>query len=176
MRGNTALPRAFTSHGQSQRENDVTFDIWGEADLLLRLLAGMAAGIVVGWERTGKQRAAGIRTFGLVGLGTSAAATIFSEPHQIDAASRVVQGLVTGIGFLGAGVIVLRKGHATPQGLTTAAAIWVTAALGCAAGLGDHAIVLSATVLALGLLIVDHSIERRAGRPEQNQDGRDEAA
>jgi putative Mg2+ transporter-C (MgtC) family protein len=153
----------------------MSFDIWAEIDLLLRLLAGMAAGIVVGWERTGKQRAAGIRTFGLVGLGTAAAATIFSEPDQVDAASRVVQGLVTGIGFLGAGVIVLRKGHATP-GLTTAAAIWVTAALGCAAGLGDHAIVLSATVLAMALLAVDHSIERWAGRPERPQDGGDGAA
>lgn len=149
----------------------MSFDIWAEIDLLLRLLAGMAAGIVVGWERTHKQRAAGIRTFGLVGLGTAAAATIFSEPDQVDAASRVVQGLVTGIGFLGAGVIVLRKGHTTPQGLTTAAAIWVTAALGCAAGLGDHAIVLSATVLALALLIVDHSIERRAGRPAPLAEG-----
>jgi putative Mg2+ transporter-C (MgtC) family protein len=148
----------------------ISFDIWGEIDLLLRLLAGMAAGIVVGWERTGKQQAAGIRTFGLVGLGTAAAATIFSEPHEIDAASRVVQGLITGIGFLGAGVIVLRKGQTTPQGMTTAAAIWVTAALGCAAGLGDHAIVLSATVLALCLLIIDHSIERRAGRPASSAD------
>jgi putative Mg2+ transporter-C (MgtC) family protein len=156
--------------------NGMSFDVWGEIDLLLRLLAGMAAGIVVGWERTHKQRAAGIRTFGLVGLGTAAAATIFSEPHEIDAASRVVQGLVTGIGFLGAGVIVLRKGHTTPQGLTTAAAIWVTAALGCAAGLGDHAIVLSATVLAMALLAVDHSIERWAGRPERPQDGGDGAA
>lgn len=149
-----------------------SFDIWAEIDLLLRLLAGMAAGIVVGWERTGKQQAAGIRTFGLVGLGTAAAATIFSEPHEIDAASRVVQGLITGIGFLGAGVIVLREGQTTPQGMTTAAAIWVTAALGCAAGLGDHAIVLSATVLALGLLVIDHSIERRAGRPERSTEKR----
>lgn len=153
----------------------ISFDFWAEIDLLLRLLAGMAAGIVVGWERTGKQQAAGIRTFGLVGLGTAAAATIFSEPDQVDAASRVVQGLVTGIGFLGAGVIVLRKGQSTPQGLTTAAAIWITAALGCAAGLGDHAIVLSATVLAMALLAVDHSIERWAGRPERPQD-RDDAA
>ena len=149
----------------------LNIDIWAEIDLLLRLLAGMAAGIAVGWERTHKQRAAGIRTFGLVGLGTAAAATIFSGADQIDAASRVVQGLVTGIGFLGAGVIVLRKGHATPQGLTTAAAIWVTAALGCAAGLGDHAVVLSATVLALGLLIVDHTIERWAGRPPPPREG-----
>lgn len=144
----------------------LSIDIWGEIDLLLRLLAGMAAGIVVGWERTNKQRAAGIRTFGLVGLGTAAAATIFTGADQADAASRVVQGLVTGIGFLGAGVIVLRKGHTTPQGLTTAAAIWVTAALGCAAGLGDYAIVFSATLLAVGLLFLDHSIERWAGRPK----------
>jgi putative Mg2+ transporter-C (MgtC) family protein len=61
-------------------------------------------------------------------------------------------------------VIVLRRGHSAPTGLTTAAAIWVTAALGCAAGLGDHAIVLSATFLALVLLAIDHSVERRAGR------------
>lgn len=142
-----------------------------ELDLLLRLLAGMAAGIVVGWERTNKQRAAGIRTFGLVGLGTAAAATIFSEPHETDAASRVVQGLLTGIGFLGAGVIVLRRGDTTPMGLTTAAAIWVTAALGCAAGLGDHAIVLSATFLAVALLAINHSIERWAGRGPTENDG-----
>lgn len=142
----------------------MNFDVWGEVDLVLRLLAGMAAGIVVGWERTIKQRAAGIRTFGLVGLGTAAAATIFSEPHEADAASRVVQGLLTGIGFLGAGVIVLRKGDEAPRGLTTAAAVWVTAALGCAAGLGDHAIVLSATALAILLLAINHSVERWAGR------------
>lgn len=145
-------------------EGILEMDIWAEMDLLLRLFAGMAAGVVIGWERTTKQRAAGIRTFGLVGLGTATAATIFSEPDQVDAASRVVQGLVTGIGFLGAGVIVLRKGHTTPQGLTTAAAIWVTAAVGAAAGLGDHAIVLTATFLAVVLLAVDHSIERLAGR------------
>ena len=118
------------------------------------------------------QRAAGIRTFGLVGLGTAAAATIFSEQHQADPASRVVQGLLTGIGFLGAGVIVLRRGDTTPMGLTTAAAIWVTAALGCAAGLGDHAIVLSATLLALVLLVINHSIERRAGRKGAAGQGR----
>ena len=65
---------------------------WNELDLVLRLLAGTAAGIAVGWERTLKQSSAGIRTFGLVGLGTAAAAGIFPEPGQEDAASRVVQG------------------------------------------------------------------------------------
>lgn len=142
-------------------------DLWNEIDLILRLLAGMAAGIAVGWERTLKQSSAGIRTFGLVGLGTAAAVAIFAEPGQIDAASRVVQGILTGIGFLGAGVIILREEEITPRGLTTAAAIWVTAALGCAAGLGDWQIVVTATGLALVLLAVNHSVERWAGRREE---------
>ena len=135
-----------------------------EFDLILRLLAGMMAGVVVGWERTLKQKSAGIRTFGLVGLGTATAAAIFTDPGDADAASRVVQGVLTGIGFLGAGVITLAKSDETPRGLTTAAAVWVTAALGCAAGRGDWAILLTATALAVLLLAIDHSIERWAGR------------
>lgn len=135
-----------------------------ELELILRLLAGMIAGVAVGWERTLKQSAAGIRTFGLVGLGTAAASLLFSDPQQSDEASRVVQGIVTGIGFLGAGLIVLRKHDNAPKGLTTAAAIWVTATLGCAAGLGNWPVVLTATALALLLLAVDHSVERLAGR------------
>src|SRR6478736_6151806 len=79
-----------TLRTEQPRRTMMNFDVWGEVDLVLRLLAGMTAGIVVGWERTIKQRAAGIRTFGLVGLGTAAAATIFSEPHEADAPSRGV--------------------------------------------------------------------------------------
>jgi putative Mg2+ transporter-C (MgtC) family protein len=143
--------------------------VLSEFDLILRLLAGTGAGIAVGFERTRKQKSAGIRTFGLVGLGTAAAALIFATPLHADAASRVVQGVLTGIGFLGAGTIVLRQRETHPRGLTTAAAIWVTAALGCAAGLGELAIVGTAVVLALALLAVDHTIERWAGgdRPDE---------
>lgn len=115
-------------------------------------------------RRASDESAPQFHTFGLVGLGTTAAATIFSGADEGDAASRVVQGLFTGIGFLGAGVIVLKRGETTPQGLTTAAALWVTAALGCAAGLGDFAIVLTATFLTVVLLIVNQSVERLAGR------------
>lgn len=140
-----------------------------QIELILRLVAGTAAGVAVGFERTRKQKSAGIRTFGLVGLGTAAAASIFAGTGQADAASRVVQGVLTGIGFLGAGTIVLRRRETNPRGLTTAAAIWVTAALGCAAGLGDWAIVGTAVAIALTLLAVDHTIERWAGgeRPEE---------
>jgi putative Mg2+ transporter-C (MgtC) family protein len=144
----------------------MAIDIWTEFDLILRLFAGMAAGVIVGWERTLKQKSAGIRTFGLVGLGTATASSIFIGVDQADEASRVIQGVLTGIGFLGAGVITLSRASRTPRGLTTAAAIWVTAALGCAAGRGDWAIVLTATVLAIVLLAIDHSIERWAGREE----------
>lgn len=126
-----------------------------------------------------KHKSAGIRTFGLVGVGTAAAAAIFSgelygAPHP-DAASRVVQGVLTGIGFLGAGVIIRREGDRTPHGLTTAAAVWVTAALGCAAGLGHWCIALIGTALALALLVIDHSIERalqtRRGAGDQTLGG-----
>ncbi|GHE48180.1 transport ATPase [Camelimonas fluminis] len=155
-----------------------------DLEIVLRLFCGMLAGIVVGWERTLKQSYAGIRTFGLVGLGTATAAAIFSAATEGDEASRVVQGILTGVGFLGAGVITIarttaeikagenggpekkdREMHARgPSGLTTAAAIWVTAALGCAAGLGDFHLAIIGAGLALVLLVVDHSIERLAGR------------
>jgi putative Mg2+ transporter-C (MgtC) family protein len=132
-----------------------------EFELVLRLLAGFVAGVVVGWQRTLQHKSAGLRTFGLVGIGTAAAASLFSETLHPDAASRVVQGVLTGIGFLGAGLIIHRNGEMSPHGLTTAAAIWVTAALGCSAGLGKWLVTLTATVLALVLLFLDHSLERR---------------
>lgn len=130
-----------------------------ELELLLRLLAGLAAGVAVGWQRTVQRKSAGIRTFGLVGLGTAVAASLFSEALHPDAASRVVQGVLTGVGFLGAGLIIRRNDDMMPHGLTTAAAVWVTAALGCAAGLGHWLVTLAATVLALVLLALDHSLE-----------------
>lgn len=145
-----------------------------ELDLILKLLAGLLAGVAVGWERTLKRKSAGLRTFGLVGLGTAAATTMFTDPLHPDAASRVVQGILTGIGFLGAGVIIRRESDGMPHGLTTAAAIWVTAALGCAAGLGQWRVTLTATALTLVLLFIDHSVERwiqeRQGRSGQAPD------
>ncbi|WP_332699117.1 MgtC/SapB family protein [Bosea sp. (in: a-proteobacteria)] len=159
-------------HVSQGREPVKEWIMISDLELVGRLLAGTAAGVAVGFERTRKQKSAGIRTFGLVGLGAAAATSIFVEPGQADAASRVVQGILTGIGFLGAGTIVMRQREIHPRGLTTAAAIWVTAALGCAAGRGDWAIVGTAVVVALLLLAVDHSIERWAGgdrppEPEQ---------
>lgn len=82
-----------------------------------------------------------------------------------------MQGVLTGIGFLGAGVIIRRENDRAPHGLTTAAAVWVTAALGSAAGLGQWLVALTGTAIALALLVIDHSIERWAqGRlPKDDQ-------
>ncbi|CAM5765821.1 MgtC/SapB family protein [Bosea minatitlanensis] len=148
-----------------------------DVELLLRLIVGLAAGIAVGWQRTLRHKSAGIRTFGLVGLGTATAACLFNETLHPDAASRVVQGVLTGIGFLGAGLIVRRQSDFMPHGLTTAAAVWVAGALGCAAGLGHWAVVAVATILAIGLLTLDHSLEHWLQRHyphHRDADGEDE--
>jgi putative Mg2+ transporter-C (MgtC) family protein len=134
-----------------------------EYEVALRLLAGTVAGMVIGIDRTQMGRGTGVRTLGLVGLGTAAATAIFDTSGHEDAASRVVQGLVTGIGFLGAGVIVRRPSDVFPRGLTTAASVWVTAALGAAAGAGVWTVVLTGVSVAFLLLAVGPRIERLFG-------------
>jgi putative Mg2+ transporter-C (MgtC) family protein len=107
------------------------------AQLTLRLLAAAAVGALVGWERGQAGKAAGLRTHILVALGSAAFTAIpLHAGLGPDGSSRVLQGLITGIGFLGAGCILKRDNAGEIRGLTTAAGIWVTAAAGVAAGLG----------------------------------------
>jgi putative Mg2+ transporter-C (MgtC) family protein len=105
--------------------------------VVIRLVAALLAGAVIGMQRERSGKAAGLRTHMLVSLGTVlfviAGAEIGMEP---DALSRVVQGLATGIGFIGAGAILKMEGKREIHGLTTAAGIWMTAAIGVAIGLG----------------------------------------
>jgi putative Mg2+ transporter-C (MgtC) family protein len=137
--------------------------MFSEFEMPLRLLAGTLAGMIIGIDRSRMGRGTGVRTLGLVGLGSAAATAIFIVDGHADAASRVVQGIVTGIGFLGAGVIVRRASEPFPRGLTTAASVWVTAALGAAAGAGSWTIVGTAVVLAYLLLAVGTRIEHLFG-------------
>lgn len=105
--------------------------------LLVRLLAALLAGGIIGYQRERAGKAAGLRTHMLVALGTALFVITAEEAGmQQDALSRVVQGLVTGIGFLGAGAILKLESRQVIRGLTTAAGIWMTAALGVAIGLG----------------------------------------
>lgn len=114
-----------------------------------RLLAALIVGAVIGYERERIGKAAGLRTHMLVAMGTAliVIACVESGMHE-DALSRVIQGLVTGIGFLGAGTILKRIEEREIQGLTTAAGIWMTAAASAAVGLGQIVIALIGTVLA----------------------------
>ena len=130
-------------------------------DALLRLGAATVAGMAIGINRDLSHKPIGMRTLALVSLGAAAvtvAAIQFSvlERHP-DALSRVVQGVIqgimAGISFIGAGVILRDAQAKTVEGLTTAATVWVTAALGIACGLAAWTIVGVAVVIALVLLI-----------------------
>jgi putative Mg2+ transporter-C (MgtC) family protein len=133
-------------------------------EMLLRPVAALAAGALVGLERSYRGRAAGLRTYALVCLG-SAVLVVFGEMvlhgpgGGVGDSTRIVQGIVTGIGFLGAGVIV--KEGLSVRGLTTAASIWVISAVGVVIGNGFYALGAVATVLTLALLSVLRTIEDR---------------
>jgi putative Mg2+ transporter-C (MgtC) family protein len=107
------------------------------ARVVIRLLAALLVGALIGYQRERAGKAAGLRTHMLVSLGTAMFVLAGSENGmEQDAMSRVVQGLATGIGFLGAGAILKLESQHKIKGLTTAAGIWMTAALGVAIGLG----------------------------------------
>jgi len=121
--------------------------------LLIRLLLAALLVGLLGYERESRGKAAGVRTHILVAMG---AALFVLLPGlggmAIADMSRVIQGLVTGVGFLGAGAIIKLRSEQDVQGLTTAAGIWMTAAIGVACGLGRESTALISTVLALVVL------------------------
>ncbi|MGH8484341.1 MAG: MgtC/SapB family protein, partial [Pseudomonas sp.] len=121
----------------------------------VRLLVAALLGAVLGFEREFKGKAAGVRTHMLVAMGAALFVLVPRMAGADDAAlSRVVQGIVAGIGFLGAGTIL--KGHHQElghvKGLTTAAGLWMTAAIGVATGMGREATAVVSTLLALLVL------------------------
>jgi putative Mg2+ transporter-C (MgtC) family protein len=112
-------------------------------------------GGLLGYERERQGKSAGVRTHMLVAMG---AALFVLIPQQAGVStndlSRVMQGLVAGVGFLGAGAIFMGKKEGDVRGLTTAAGIWVTAAVGVAAGLGRESTAVLSTLIALFILSV----------------------
>lgn len=137
--------------------------------VIVRLLASVIVAGVIGWQREAAGKEAGLRTHILVSLG----ATVFvlgciGSGFREDAMSRVIQGIVTGIGFIGAGTILKRESEARIQGLTTSAGLWTTCAIGVVIGLGELGIALISAVIAFLVLTALHWLEARyveSGRP-----------
>jgi putative Mg2+ transporter-C (MgtC) family protein len=135
---------------------------------MVRLLVALILGAVVGLERERQERAAGLRTVTMVSLGSCLFTIVGAYGFPNTDPSRVAAQIVTGIGFLGAGTIFLRKDLV--RGLTTAATIWAVAAIGMAAGTEQYVIAIFTTLLILSVLMVLKPIERRFfKRPSEAQ-------
>jgi putative Mg2+ transporter-C (MgtC) family protein len=150
----------------------------GELEGLLRLVLALVAGALLGLEREAADKPAGMRTLGLVSLG----ACLFTLVGILafgsgDPGSRVAAQIVTGVGFLGAGAILHLRGAIV--GLTTAAGIWATAAIGMAYGGGLYVLATGGTVIALVVLRLLPTLPgplhpHRAQRPATERSGEDE--
>jgi putative Mg2+ transporter-C (MgtC) family protein len=143
------------------------FDIWGiwsalstQFEALGRLLLAAALGAVIGAERELRQRAAGFRTNTLIAVGSAAFTLVSIHMAEMDGGdpTRIPSQIVTGIGFLGGGAI-LRAGTGDIRGLTTAATVWVNAAIGMACGAGFYSLAITSTLVTLFVLTVFLRVE-----------------
>jgi putative Mg2+ transporter-C (MgtC) family protein len=143
------------------------FDFADTLSAGLRLVAAITAGAVLGWDRERLDKPAGLRTHMMVSLGSALLMVISMRYSDVTDTSvealridptRVIAGIVGGIGFLGAGTIL--KGKNSVIGVTTAASIWVASAVGIACGMGYHDIALISVALAVIVLVALGRIER----------------
>lgn len=118
-------------------------------EVLIRLVVAAVAGGLIGLEREALHKPAGVRTHMLVSLGAAlfVLATLSIIPDEV---GRIIAGVATGIGFLGAGTIFRSKDHV--KGLTTAASIWAVAAIGLTVGGGQYILAIAATILVIIIL------------------------
>ncbi len=124
-----------------------------ESEILIveRILLALVLGGIIGWEREKERKAAGLRTNMLVSLGAAAFIMVglFSFPKS-DSVARLAANIITGIGFLGAGAIIARG--VSVKGLTTSAALWVSAAVGLACGIGQYFLAIFSAVVVFLVL------------------------
>jgi len=135
-------------------------------DVALRLLAATLIGSAIGLDREVHSKPAGLRTHALVALGAALVTVVViraggAHTTDVNAVSRVIQGIIAGVGFLGGGAIIkgAANGSEVVVGLTTAATIWVVASLGIACGAGQWAAATMAAGFALLILILGRPIE-----------------
>ncbi len=133
-------------------------------EILTRIGAAAVIGAALGLNRHRHRKSSGLRTLSLVACG--AAGLVLATLHaaegaaHIEATSRVIQGIMTGVGFIGAGVIMRNQGDDKVHGLTTAAAIWITAALGALCGIGAWKIIFVLSFIVILVLLTGGPIER----------------
>jgi putative Mg2+ transporter-C (MgtC) family protein len=140
---------------------DFTIDLEDIVAMMVSIICGGA----IGFEREYKNKSAGFRTIILISLGS----TIFTivSRHGAGADDRISANIITGIGFIGAGVIF--KDKISVRGLTTAAVIWTSAAIGMTTGIGYHALALCLTIITLGVLLMVTKVERMIARLQKER-------
>lgn len=147
--------------------NAIMTDIQESGYMLFRLLIAGICGVVIGFERSRRQKDAGIRTHMIVALGAALAMVVskygFFDLLQFEGlradASRIASNVITGVGFLGAGVIFVKD--VSIKGLTTAAGIWATASVGLAVGAGMYTVAIGSTILMVVFQFVFHKFFSR---------------
>ena len=147
--------------------NAAIADIHEGAYMLIRLLTAGICGVIIGFERSRRQKDAGIRTHMIVALGAALAMVVskygFFDMLQYEGfradASRIASNVITGVGFLGAGVIFVKD--VSIKGLTTAAGIWATASVGLAVGAGMYTVAIGSTILMVVFQFVFHKFFSR---------------
>ena len=144
------MSSAIDEMGQALAQEFSVPDAATLAVIAARVLTAALLGGLIGWERERKGRAAGLKTHILVSIGSAlfVLAPLLADIDGGDV-TRVMQGIVSGIGFLGAGAIIKMQKDERVEGLTTAAGIWMTAAIGMATGMGQEMVAVITTVVAL---------------------------
>lgn len=149
-------------------------DLEAVTQVVVRLLVAAFLGGLLGWQREQHGKEAGVRTHMLVALGSAMFVLVpLQAGTDPDGLSRVMQGVVAGVGFLCAGTILKVTGPGEDQvrGLTTAAGIWLTAAIGIAAGLGREMTALLSTLLALGIFALERPVRKLVRKPGRGDPG-----
>ena len=136
-------------------------------ELLFRIMIACLLGIVIGLERKNRNKLAGVRTHAIVAFGAALIVVVskygFADIPNYDA-SRIASQIVSGIGFLGAGIIIVRN-NSSVSGLTTAAGLWATAGVGMSIGAGQYFLSISSAVLLICLQIAMHKIGFLSNEP-----------
>ncbi|MFA7654324.1 MAG: MgtC/SapB family protein [Candidatus Magasanikbacteria bacterium] len=135
-----------------------------EIYFLCHIILAIILGAILGWQRTHLGKSAGLRTYALV-TGGATLFTILSIHAFGTTIAPVAAAIVTGIGFLGAGTILHRENRV--EGLTTAAGLWMAAAIGMAVGVGYYILGIGTTIIAFVLLMIDDSGFKHLAKPEE---------